>query len=81
MPIRSAASDLACGLLITTWGRVIDSGDGFYCIIADGEHTARIVSDHGVFAATGSYVTITGICEKGMDGQPIVKLIDLVHIQ
>lgn len=80
MPLRSTGSDLVRGLLVRTWGKVTDPGDGYYCVIADGERTARVVSEEGVHAPLGSHVAATGICDREVNGQPLIRLTDLTQV-
>lgn len=77
MPLKSLASNLAYGLRVRTWGRVTDAGDGSYCIISDGSQSARVVSeDYSISVDQGSFITLTGICDRDEDGTTQIRLPD-----
>lgn len=75
MPVRSLKSSLAYGLRVTTWGRVAEEGDGYYCVIADGNATAKVTWSNYVYLPVGSYVAVTGVCDLE-DENPLVRLSD-----
>ncbi len=75
MPITSLASDAAYGMLVRTWGRVTDTGDGTYCTITDGASSARILTDSFLSVAEQSYIAVTGICDREeVTGATIIRL-------
>jgi len=77
MPIRSLSAGAAYGLLVRTWGRVTDAGDGSYCVITDGASSVRLVADRFLQAAAGAFVSATGICDREEGtGQPIIRIYD-----
>lgn len=79
--IPSLNSDLACGLLVRTWGRVIDDGDGLYCVISDGGRRCAVVCDDYFYAPLDSYVSVTGVCDRDpATGDTIVRLLDMNSI-
>lgn len=80
-PVRSLGSGLAYGLLVRTWGRVVDAGDGYLITISDGEHSAGAVSPDGIFVPEGSYVAVTGICDREVNGKPLIRVVEYSHIQ
>ena len=77
MPIKRLGLDMVYGLLVRTWGEVTDEGDGFYCIITDGDSNAKLVCEDGVYAPMGAYVAVTGVCgREEVSGQTIIKFAD-----
>lgn len=78
MPIRSLVSDLAYGLRVRTWGRVVDPGDGYTFTIAEGGCAVTVVSEQYVEPkAAGAFVAVTGICDREEgSGQTIIRMID-----
>jgi len=78
MPIHSLASDLAYGLRVRTWGRIVDPGDGCTFTIAEGGRTVTVVSEEYVEPkAAGTFVTVTGICDREEgSGKTIIRLTD-----
>ncbi|OFX14100.1 MAG: hypothetical protein A2Z18_00695 [Armatimonadetes bacterium RBG_16_58_9] len=77
MPLRNLQLDMAYGLLLRTWGKVTDEGDGFYCTISDGGSVAKLVRDYGVYAPLGSYVAATGACDREeVTGEVIIRFSD-----
>ena len=82
MPIKRLGLGMVYGLLVRTWGEVTDGGDGFYCVITDGESSARIVCEDGVYAPMGAYVAVTGVCDREeVSGQIIVRSSDPERIR
>lgn len=77
MPIRSLADDSAYGLVVRTWGRVTDAGDGSYCTITDGSSSATVVSQDWLTVSQGAYIAVTGICDREEgSGQTIIRVYD-----
>ena len=77
MPIRSLADDSAYGLVVRTWGRVTDAGDGSYCVIADGSSSVKLVSQDWLTVPQSAYIAVTGICDREEGtGQTIIRVYD-----
>ncbi len=77
MPIMSLAGDSAYGLVVRTWGKVIDAGDGSYCTISDGGSSVKIVSQDWLTVSQDAYVAVTGICDREEGtGQTIIRVYD-----
>jgi hypothetical protein len=77
MPIRNLSSDQAYGLLVRTWGRVTDPGDGSYFTLTDGAYNVKVVSDDWLQVTPQSFVAVTGICDREEGtGQTIIRIFD-----
>ncbi|MEM4205023.1 MAG: hypothetical protein QXS54_13225 [Candidatus Methanomethylicaceae archaeon] len=80
MPIRNLSSDQAYGLLVRTWGRVTDPGDGSYCIVTDGAYSVKVVSGDWLQVTPQSFVAVTGICDREEGtGQTIIRILDTLN--
>jgi hypothetical protein len=79
MPIKTLADGATYGMLVRTWGKVIDAGDGYYCVIRDGADIIKVVCDEGFneYMGVGDFIGVTGIRtrEEG-SGANIVRMTD-----
>lgn len=64
MPVGSLAEPMAYGLRVRTWGRVTHAGDGYRCVISDGDGEAAVVCAEPFQVTLGAYVSVTGICDR-----------------
>lgn len=75
MNLKALSGDLAYGLRVRVWGRVVDKRPG-YCEINDGAASAKLVWS-GSYSITGTpYLSAAGICDRDDNGSVIVRVID-----
>lgn len=63
-PIARLGSDLSYGLRVRTWGKVIYPGDGYYCIIADGNSAAMVTCPDYFETQQDAYLAVTGVRDR-----------------
>jgi hypothetical protein len=78
VPVQNLDSNLVYGMRVRTWGRISDPGSGWQFAISEaGKNVAATNEQYKAPMVTGTYVSVTGICDREEGtGSTVLRVID-----